>query len=691
MAETLAYNFVGNDELSGLLERIDKLTSALSRNFDDLGDEARQMGRKLGATERDAKQLGEELEDTGDKAREMGRKFVSTAAEIEITKAAIRGLTREFERTGDFDLFKRLGNERGRLAALERIGKDLEETVGRSAFAGLASGFRALPPEAQGAIALGVAGAIVIGMPAIGAAIGAAVTLGVGGGALAAGIALAAKDPRVPAAFRYMADGIMDQLADAATVFVEPLIQASYRFGDAFSQIMPSIRNDFASLLPYVEQLADGAAGFVSAIMPGVDSLVGAAGPMLGVLAEELPKLGDAIGDFFSEIAAGGPGATQFLRDFFTWTEYSVRALGLLIGSLEKAYAAIRGIAAIMTGDLQGGILLWDQFGDHSKKSFQPLDKGADDLHKVSQAAKDAGLGAKLSADDFQGLSSKINQTAMTADVLAGQMTDKVMNAMLDGDRSVLGFEEAMTRMTEGVKSNGTALDIHTEKGQANRQAILGMVQANLAQYDSNIRSGMGAEQATEAYQANTSALEHQMRQAGFTQQQIDGLIGKYRDVPHNVDTDIAMHGLEYALNGLEDAIRLANHLDGRVARLTVEEIHRTVYTGDSGPPSSYFRGLASGGRIGSAANGGPRSMGPYRVGENGPEEIWMSGPGTVIPNNRFTGSAPAGGGADGRLVVDMAGVSSATGLDAVLANWFMKALRDKKIQIRTADLITSN
>src|SRR5436305_15160617 len=69
----------------------------------------------------------------------------------------------------------------------------------------------------------------------------------------------------------------------------------------------------------------------------------------------------------------------------------------------------------------------------------------------------------------------------------------------------------------------------------------------------------MSAQDAAAANDANTAALERQLLEAGLTQKEIDGLIGKYRSLPAKVDTDIAMNGLTEAINGLADLIRQIN------------------------------------------------------------------------------------------------------------------------------------
>jgi len=334
-----------------------------------------------------------------------------------------------------------------------------------------------------------------------------------------------------------------------------------------------------------------------------------AAGPIVERLAADLPMLFGSIGGFFGKLATGAKGAGEAVDMLIRATSVAITFLGDFILGLTKAFEFAVSAMDKMTGIMAAipGIgKLWAPLHDYvhgvatsmTGMGISAQAAGAQAstaFDRVMLAARNVGLGVQLAAADFQSFSAQISAARSDTDALAASMVDKLLASMMSIDQANLSVASSLTQVAEGVKTNGHELDIHTAKGQANTQAVLGAVQANIGQYDALIRSGAGAEQAAAAYDANTGALEHQMRQAGFTQAQIDGLIGKYRGVPATVDTDIATYGLTEAINGLNDVIRLANHLDGRVATVTIQEVHRTTYTSDI-PPSQVFHGLAKGG-----------------------------------------------------------------------------------------------
>jgi hypothetical protein len=80
----------------------------------------------------------------------------------------------------------------------------------------------------------------------------------------------------------------------------------------------------------------------------------------------------------------------------------------------------------------------------------------------------------------------------------------------------------------------------------------------------------MSAGDAAKNYDTNTAALEAQLRTAHLTTAQIDELIGKYRGIPKQVDTNIAINGLTSAIEGLTRLIREINGIKDKTVNVTV-------------------------------------------------------------------------------------------------------------------------
>jgi hypothetical protein len=570
--------------------------AAAMRSFDgevkSVGKSAERTGVELKDTSTTTKKLGDDVKKSSRDVTDLGKA-------IDDTRKSLSDLGAEYQRTGKVEL-ERYRNLTGELKKLEQAKRDLDRldnNNGRGLFGGaigtglgavsggLSSGIGGLSPAVTTAL---VAGAVAAS-PAIGAAVSAGVLLGVGGGALALGIAMAAKDPRVQAAWHGLGEDAKKELTQASSALVDPLIAAADRFRATFvGRIGPDLANDFSTLAPAVSHLSAGLDGFAIRVMPGVNHVIQASAPLISQLGDDLPRLGEGIRFFLDRMADAGPGAQQFIGDLITLSTATLATTGAIVELLSKLYelSHIPGLGGLLQIATDA-----ETSGDKLHKSFQYLntDAGqtAESLSKVSDAAQRAGLGAQLSAQDFSALNSMMSQTSMTSDALAGSMVDKILGATMSLDQATLGFAEAQTRLSESIKENGRQLDIHTAKGQANREAILGAVQANIANYDALIRAGAGADVAAAAYNTNTAALEKQLRQAGLTQGEIDGLIGKYRAVPDRVNTQIAIEGLSKAISDLDETLRLINGLHSKT-------VYVDVVTSQVGGPV----GAVSGGRV---------------------------------------------------------------------------------------------
>lgn len=648
------------------------------------------------ATDRGAK---ETLAGVGESAKKMDRDISKSSpgvrklrSEFDQTSASVRKMKEEFSKSGDMNLWKDIENGEKRLKSLKgelsslgsvggSVGKEVKKALadigdeGGKAFGkGLeSSALQSIKGVATSpiglAVGVGLAAAI---SPMIGAAVGAGVTVGLGGGVLALGIARAAADPRVGQAWSGMWSKVGEALDSRAQTFVKPLVDSADIVGDAFRfSAIPKIGDAFDMLKPRITDLAHGSADLIQNMFKGDNftRVMDVADRMLGKLASELPNFGNALNNMLGSIADGAPGIEQFWSEFLVGTQRTIVGIGNVIEALSKTYKAMddfgNGIndafdkASVVVGNfVTDTYKAMDDFGNGINDKFDKLfniDRSDDSepkrkLFNLKTGAEEAGGAAAAAALDFGALQQQVNSTAATADSVFGAAVDKMLNSTMALDQATLGFAESQTHLADSVRQNGNELDIHTAKGQANREAILGMVTANQQGFDANIRAGMGADQARGAYEANTRAIEDSMRAAGFNQAAIDGMIGKYRSVPANIATDIELHGLAQAIAGLDETLRRINGLDGRTANTYVNEIHRQIFAdpvghfgpnGTGGPPANAHGGITG------AASGGPRGNWTM-VGEAGRELVKLPAGSQVIPHGGTEAMMNSGGSSGG-------------------------------------------
>lgn len=674
-----------NDYKQGLRE-----SAAETRTFDG---EVKTLGK-------DAERTGVELKDTGTSARKLGddvkrssRDVIDLRGSIDDTRKSLRDLGDEYQRTGSVEL-DRYRKLTGELRKLERAKKDLDKLkpddpkqkrtlldfaidewvvdLAKATSRGIQSGFDsagkaiASNPVISTAIIVGIVAGLPIIVSLLGTAIGTGVALGFGGGVIAAGIKMAAADTRVSAAWGALANDARARFTEASGPFVQPLIDGARKVRAAFDEEVPQISAAFARLAPVVADLIDGAAGFIRNLGPGLDKLANFSAPFLQDLAAWLPELGAHLSEFIDRISNAGPGVRMFFNDVLDLVLGVVDALGILVQWGAKVYEVFSAFGSLITGHLDDFRQRLIDLGHESAKSYGGFHNdtinASTALGLLNGTMEKTASGGVIMTDNLSKAAAALNTTKVTADSLAGSMVDKLVGGMLSADQAANNFDKSLVTLGDTLVANGGHLSDHVNKlkqtetgAMQNKDAIYAVIQANLQQYDSMIKVGFSAEDAAAKYGENTRALEDQMRAAGMTQGEIDGLIGKYRNVPDKVNTDIAIHGLTEAINNLEETIRLINGLQSRTVYVDVVQRHSTV-----GGPSPIARG-----GVVSYAQGGVHdykmSLSTDYTARSG--LLKPSNPGTILAGEPSTG---------GEVFGPRLGVSHERGLAlaGVLAGW---------------------
>jgi hypothetical protein len=504
--------------------------------------------------------------------KKSSRDVTDLGRSLDDTKKSLRDLGIEYQRTGKVEI-ERYRNLTGELKKLEQAKRDLDKLGGNNQNGllggllgkglGAASGgtgeFAGLSSKMSSSLVYGAVAAA----PAIAATLNAAVLGALGAAVLAGGILVAAKDPKVKAAWSDFADSGKQALSVQASVLVDPLVRALGTLKTAMlADVIPTFGAGLDRLSPSIDHLSLGVAGFAHNIGPGLLDALGGSEKVLSELGDDLPRLGSGFGYALRELSKGADGAKDALGDVVTVIDGVTRATGFAIGKLSQLYALSHDIPGL-GGAIQSLTALSQQGELH--KSFQYLntDAGitAQSLDGLSAAAARAGLGAKLSAADYGILTGALAQTKLTTDQFAGSLVDQALSATLGLDQATLGLAQAQSQLGDVLVHNHSLQDISTAKGQELRQAVLSVVAANKQEYDTTLAVTGSATDAAAAWDRGTASLEAQLRKAHLTQGEIDALIGKYRAVPDRVDTNIATNGLTAAINGLADLLRQINNI----------------------------------------------------------------------------------------------------------------------------------
>jgi len=668
------------NEITIVVKGDNRSKPALKEPADDaekLGVKARKAGDELGGMGTKARKAGDDTDTFGQKASKTDQVLLGLMADfnkvgegasrygrtltddgnytkfLEERLSGLRGeakrLGEELNRTGNVDVFKRLSANQDAQESLKKIKTSVIDVLGDAGQQGGKELGKNLSSSLQGAestpflgpaIGGAVAAAVVAGAPLIMAALDGVLLAGIAAAGIGVGIAGQLQSQDVQHAIQSVGDDLQGRLRVDTEPFKGPLVAAVHEVGDDLGHLLDRI--DFSKLSAELGPLSRGIGGLLDKMGPGLNEALGEAGPVLGALAQELPGLGSAIGDFFHSLAEGSQGGAEALRTLIQVIGGLIIIVGDVIRVLSDAYTGVTAFADGITGiaaRATAGIPVVGVFFDRLHQAWDDIRGGTPTLDGMARSLVEVGTSAALTQSDLDNLAGTLGKTKVTADSLAATMVNKLFSATMNLDQATLSWDESLTRLGESLKQNGRNIDEHTKAGQANREAILAAVTMNERMYQSNVAVNMSATDAAAAYDQNTRSLEAQLHKAHLTQGEIDGLIGKYRSVPDSVNTAIQMHGLTEAINSLDDAIRLANGLDGRVVKLTIEEQHRVerYYPGDAFPG-----GHASGGIWGGLTWVGERGRELVKLPQG--SQVYSHGDSQRMAGNQGSSGASGGG-----------------------------------------------
>lgn len=118
----------------------------------------------------------------------------------------------------------------------------------------------------------------------------------------------------------------------------------------------------------------------------------------------------------------------------------------------------------------------------------QPLSTfGASDARKLAainkelslRAAREGAANMALLRDGMVGTASGLRTAAMTTDQFAASLAH--LQRVISGDLSMIDFEQSIDDATKAMRENGKTLDINTDKGRANKRALIGIASSALS------------------------------------------------------------------------------------------------------------------------------------------------------------------------------------------------------------------
>lgn len=463
----------------------------------------------------------------------LGEAYVVVRADL---RPFTRDLRRELKKSvEDFerDLNKHLGVSLGRDAekagesAGERISKGLKHKLGDkrhspwvNVTAALASalddGISALPTEVKATIV----GGILAASPFIAAALSGVVSAGLGAGVVGLGVALASQYEPVQDRFAEFLSETRLSLVRSAAVFGPALLRTLDSAQDRIESWEPLLERIFSRAAPLLEPLVSGALGAVEELLNSIDLSFDDVEGFVYVLADGFEELGSAIGDALEILAATGEEGQEGLEDLIDLTASAIRGFAGLVWVLTEAYGILRDIYILMSP--LNTVLA--QFGGGMNKYDEAVWVAGQDTEETTEHFKNL-----ITATEREEKAAKEAAKAIEEQARA---IEKARDAAFESIDVNIDYERSLDRLHDSLNENGRTLDITTESGRRNVEALGDAIRDAQKRAEDGFQKGkLNAFEARKLYQDELADIYRLAAAHGITKKRVDEVYGSLLDL----------------------------------------------------------------------------------------------------------------------------------------------------------------
>jgi hypothetical protein len=188
-------------------------------------------------------------------------------------------------------------------------------------------------------------------------------------------------------------------------------------------------------------------------------------------------------------------------------------------------------------------------------------DNAAQAIADQAAAEQDLKAANKDLTDSVGAVWSKFDQAAQAADDLK-KAIDRVFAPQQNMEQATLALEASIDDLTKSFKENGRTVDVHTEKGRTNREAIDKQAEAIKGMMEAMVASGASTDAASKYGIAYTDQLEKQLVGLGLSKQAAHDYIVQLGLTPANIRTAVDLANAETAKARLADMLTQLGELD---------------------------------------------------------------------------------------------------------------------------------
>lgn len=160
---------------------------------------------------------------------------------------------------------------------------------------------------------------------------------------------------------------------------------------------------------------------------------------------------------------------------------------------------------------------------------------------ELQDAVDAAGPAEQRSAEQKDKIAQKAQEAAQATDALI-EATQSYGATMLQMSGDAIGVESAIDAATDALKKNGKNLDIDTEAGRANKQALRGIAQASMQQVKTMAEAGASTQEMSAATAKARKSFIDTAQAMGMPAAEAKKLADAYFAIPKEVNTTLNTH-----------------------------------------------------------------------------------------------------------------------------------------------------
>lgn len=273
----------------------------------------------------------------------------------------------------------------------------------------------------------------------------------------------------------------------------------------------------------------------------------------------------DGLGDALSRVLQANPG--QWWEDLANATVWGGSAAQQMRTQFQQLDQTLAGM--VQGGNAEAASIIFDQIAAAAQEQGIEVSQLAPLFEAYSSAMRNSAGASGAALTGAELLAGGLGEMADEGTEAVKALTD-LGRAMLSLSGSEIGLEAAMDAATDAIKENGKtaiehggALDIDSEAGRRNKEALMGIASAYLALAEEQMKNGASAAEMADSQARAVGAFIASAEAAGLTREAAAKLAAQFGMIPDDVATQISAPGANLSRQQIEDVTRAAKLVPG--------------------------------------------------------------------------------------------------------------------------------